>query len=302
MKHLRYLVVFLLFLMLPVTLMADITGLPSGSTWYFHADFEEMRSSEAGKHLYAWLQDEVIEEVRDEAGFDIDKEADTLTAYSAGSDDLVVVIDGNISQETQDKLMAMGASSGSMDQLGSGKNAYYHIKGDGENGEIDIEVDTLDDGIYLSFAVKNKLIVTSSEEIMESMLDNKGRVKSNGNTADTLFVLSAERNLVQAGAKAGELGDDIGWDSNILRNTERVALLIADKAGKLAFEAQLVTTEEEMANSLASIGRGLISLQVFNDELDPEMVEFLQSMSVDVEGTKVVVKVALDPKVVVDAL
>ena len=47
MRHLRHLVIFLLFLGLPATLLADISNLPAASTWYFHADFEEMRTSEA---------------------------------------------------------------------------------------------------------------------------------------------------------------------------------------------------------------------------------------------------------------
>ncbi len=304
MQNLRYMVVFLLFLGLPATLMADISGLPAASNWYFHVDFEEMRGSDAGKHLYAWLKEEVIDEIRQDAGFDIDKEADTLTAYSADEDGLVVVIDGDISQETEDKLLAMGASTGSMDKLGSGSSAYYHIKDDGNGGEIEIDIDGdgNNDGLYLSFAVKDKLIITSSEAEMQSMIANKGRINSEKSPADALFVISAERNLVQAGVRANELGDNVGWDSNILRNTEKAALLIADKAGKLAFEAQLVTREKEMADSLASIGRGLISLQVFNDELDPEIVEFLQSTTVDVDDTTVVVKVSLDPEVVAEAL
>lgn len=304
MKNLRYMVVFLLFLGLPATLMADMPGLPAASKWYFHVDFKEMRGSDAGKHLYAWLQEEVIDEIRQDAGFDIDKEADTLTAYSANAGGLVVVIDGDISQETEDKLLAMGASTGSMDKLGSGSSAYYHIKDDGNGGEIEIDIvgDGNNDGLYFSFAVKDKLIITSSEEEMQSMIANKGRIKSDKSPADALFVISAERNLVQAGVRADELGDNVGWDSNILRNTEKAALLIADKAGKLAIEAQLVTREKEMADSLASIGRGLISLQVFNDDLDPEIVEFLQSTTVDVDDTTVVVKVSLDPEVVIEAL
>ena len=42
--------------------------------------------------------------------------------------------------------------------------------------------------------------------------------------------------------------------------------------------------------------------QTFIGNLPPEIVEFLQSTSVDVDDTTVVVKVALDPEVVVDAL
>ncbi len=57
-----------------------------------------------------------------------------------------------------------------------------------------------------------------------------------------------------------------------------------------------------MANSLASIVRGLISLQVFNDDLDPEVAQFLQNTTVDVDDRTLVVKVVLDPRVVVETL
>ena len=303
MQNLRTLVVFLLFLVLPATLLADITNLPGASTWYFHADLEEMRSTEAGRHLYTWLQDEVITEVREESGFDIDKEADTLTAWSVGDNKLVVIVDGNISQETKDKLVAMGAASGAMDKLDSSGKSYYHIKGDhGENQNGGLGVDGLDDGIYFSFAIENKLIVTSTDSEMQSLIANKGRVSRDQSPSDALFVISAERNLLQAGVRAGEMGENIGWDSNILRNTEKAALLVADENGRLAVEAQLVTSEKEMADSLASIARGLISLQVFNDELDPEIVDFLQNTTVDVDENRLVIKVDLDPKMVVEAL
>jgi hypothetical protein len=137
---------------------------------------------------------------------------------------------------------------------------------------------------------------------MEALLADKGRIKTVKSEKGALFVLNAERNLMQAGARAGDLGDNVDWDSNILRNTEQAALLIADKAGKIAIEAQLVTSEAEMAESLASIVRGLISLQVFNDDMEPEIANFLQNTSVDVEDTKLTISVALDPEVVVAAI
>ena len=57
-----------------------------------------------------------------------------------------------------------------------------------------------------------------------------------------------------------------------------------------------------MANSLASIVRGLISLQIFNDDLDPEVAEFLRNTTVDVDDRTLVVKVALDPRLVIETL
>ena len=291
MRIFRYVVILFLFVAPAASLAAVGPGdLPDASKWYIHADFEEMRSSEAGQHLYGWLQEEVFDDIREDVGVDLDKEADTLTAFSVGDGQLVVVIDGRISQQMQDKVLAIGTIAGSLDKLGSGSKIFYHvnddnIEEDGDNTNIEIDMESFDDGAFFSFAVKNKLLVTSTRKDMESLIANKGRVEASTSSKGALFVLSAERNLMQAGARAGDLGDDIGWDSNILRNTEQAALLIAEKAGKIAIEAQLVTAEKEMADSLASIVRGLISLQIFNDDMDPEVAEFLQNMTVRSRAT-----------------
>jgi hypothetical protein len=306
MRIFRYLVIFFLFAAPAAALSAlGVGDLPDTSKWYFHADFKEMRSTEAGQQLYGWLQKEVFEDVREEAGVDLDKEADYLTAFATEDDGLVLIIEGNISQDTEDKVMAMGAATGSLDKFGSGNKTFFHIKDDDidiDDGNIDIDMDSFDNGAFFSFAIKNKLLVTSSQDHMEELLANKGKVAGVRGEKGQLFVLSAERNLMQAGARTDEFDDDGDWDSNILRNTEQAALLIAEQAGKIAIEAQLVTTEAEMAESLASIVRGLISLQVFNDDMDPDVAGFLQATNVNVDGNKLTISVALDPKVVVAAI
>jgi hypothetical protein len=306
MRNFRYLVIFFLFAAPAAALSALGPGdLPDTSKWYFHADFKEMRSTEAGQHLYGWLQKEVFEDVREDAGVDLDKEADYLTAFATEDDGLVVIIEGNISQDTEDKVMAMGAASGSLDKFGSGNKTFFHIKDDDidiDDGNIEIDMDSFDDGAFFSFSIKNKLLVTSTQERMETLLADKGKVTGVRGEKGQLFVLSAERNLMQAGARTDEFDGDGDWDSNILRNTEQAALLIAEQAGKIAIEAQLVTTEAEMAESLASIVRGLISLQVFNDDMDPEIATFLKNTDVDVDGNKLTISVALDPEVVVAAI
>ena len=61
MRQFRSLILLFLF-MAPVAALSALSAddLPGMSKWYFHADFKQMRSSEAGQHLYAWLQDEVF--------------------------------------------------------------------------------------------------------------------------------------------------------------------------------------------------------------------------------------------------
>ena len=96
--------------------------------------------------------------------------------------------------------------------------------------------------------------------------------------------------------------DDGGFKSNILRNTKHAALMIADVAGKIAIEAQLITDKPEMAESLASIVRGLIAMAAFSGEMDPEINEFLQSTKVDVTDHQLKVSVTLSPEAIVLAL
>lgn len=315
----RRFIVFFLILALPSALPAGIGSgdLPSTAKWYFHVDFEEMRNGDAGKHLYAWLQGEVFDEVREEAGVDLDKEADRITAFAAGDDGLIVVVEGKLSQQTQDKVMGMGAATGAMDRLDSDGKTYYYIKNDEQDDAADdgeesayvqhqhsdhYDFQGLDDGAYFSFALKNKVIVTSAETDMQTLLANKGRIPGTGASAGALLILSADKSLIQAGLDTDEFADESGWDSNIVNNTEQLALLIADEAGKIALEAQLVAAEAAIAESLGSIVRGLISLQVFNDDMDPEISKFLQSTDVNVEGSTLTIKVALDPEVVIAAI
>ena len=302
MRILRYLLIALIFFM-PTAMLAAVGpgDLPDASKWYFHADFKEMRSSEAGKPLYAWLQDEVFEEVVEETGIDLEKETDQITAFATVGENVVIVIEGNISQDTKDKVLAIAGVSGSLDKLGSGSKAYYFVgENDGHDGHsnVDIDIDSFDDGAYFSFALKNKILVTATEADMERMIANNGKHPGTKNSNGALFVLSAERSLMQAGVKAGDLGEELDWDSNILRNTEQAALVVADEKGKIAIEAQLRTTEKEMADSLASIVRGLISLQIFNDDLDPGIASLLQNTRVDTDGTALTIKISMDPEAV----
>ena len=247
----RKIILCLLFVGLPSALLADVRpgDLPDNAKWYFHVDFEEMREGDAGQHLYRFLQDEVFEEVRSEAGVDLEKEADQITAFAAGDDTLIVVVDGNISQETQDMVLGMGAATGAMDQFESAGKDYYYVKNDEHQKDSDDgqesgydrnsyndehHLNGLDAGAYFSFAVKNKVIVTSSESDMQAMLASKGKVPNVDVGTGTLLVLSADKSLVQAGLHTDEFAAEAGWDSNIINNTEQLALLIADEAGKIA--------------------------------------------------------------------
>ena len=291
---------------LPLSGLAAGTSFPGDSNWYFHADFDAMRKGKASQGLYAWLNEEVFMELRDEVGIDFDKEARGLTAYSAGDDGPVIVIEGKFSQETRDKVVAIAAVDGEIEPFKVDGKTYYHFQGDGSDistgGNIDIDIESLEDEAYVSVALKDRIIVTHTKDQMEALLKGNGRVEAKSAAKDALLVLKADRSLVQGGVNAETMDTDGDWDSNILKNTRQVAFLIADLGDKLGIEAQLLTTEPEMAESLASVVRGLISLQAFDEDADPDLKSVLQTTKVDVNGSMLKIALALAPDLVVSAL
>ena len=169
----------LLLLALPGLAFGELatSGLPATSTWYFHADFDEMRGSDAGKPLYAWLQREVFEDVREDAGIDLDKETDRITAFSAEESGAVVLIEGKISQETRDKLLAIAATGEEFDTLKHKGTTFYYVKGDGQSKNGNIKVDSFENGAYFTFALKDRILATSSREEVARMRFFSANVK-----------------------------------------------------------------------------------------------------------------------------
>lgn len=305
MRKLTFLAV-LVFLILTPAAQADVDGIPSSATWYFHADFDAMRDGKASRGVYDWLNAEVFEEVRGEVGIDFDKEARSVTAFSDSGAGPVIIFDGKFSQSTKDKVLAIAAMDGELKTFKSSGKTYYFFDGGGDgehgSGSIDIDIESLEDEAYVSVDLKNKIVITNTQEQMKTMLANNGKINSPKNDKNTLFVLRAERSLIQAGVKADEMEDDADWDSKILRNTKQVALLMADLGERLGIEAQLVADEPDMANSLASVVRGLIGLTAFNDEMDADVAAILRSTTVDVAGSVLKLSLSLDPDTVVSAL
>ena len=297
----RSLTIFIacLVLLLPMPGLAaiDASGLPANSTWYLHADFGAMKKSSAGRALYDWIDREIFSEVRSEAGIDLREELDSVTTYSAPVDGAVMVIQGRISDQTRDKLLAISAAAERFETLESNGKTYYFVEGDGDLKGKHAEVSGFDGEIYFSFDVRNKLLLTAKKEQMDSLLASGGRLKAQQNHRGALIILTAEKSLIQAGMDTdGFDTDGEGFQSNILRNTKQVALMIAEAADKLSFEALLVATEPKTAQSLGSVIRGLIALVAFDEDLDPGMAEVIQTAKVDVDDVALKLSIAMSPE------
>jgi hypothetical protein len=301
MPFLRLFFFFLLFCV-PLTARSGVTAadFPGTTMWYAHADLEQMRSSPSGEKLYGWMNGEIFIEIHEEVGIDVSKETDRITMFADAETGAVIIVEGPISKESRDKVLALAAVETTLDMRSSGGKTYYQFGDEDESAaSTEDHFEALEDGGYFSFDVNHKVIVTSTEDQMKELLKNGGKVAGMGSHPNALFVLTADKSLVQAGLRTDELvDDDDDWDSNILRNTKQAALLVADDDGFIAIEAQLVVNEPGMAESMGGIINGLISLQAFNSELDPEIVSLIQNTKVDVKGSTLTISTVVDPELI----
>ncbi len=322
MGHLNYrnfkltvLVTAALLLVAPALAIADARDIPGSATWYFHVDLDRMRKTEAGQGVHRWMVDEIFDDLKEDAGIDVEKELDRLTAFSLEGQGPIFLFEGNISQVSKDRLMTLIAVEGDLQPLKASGKAYYRFTGNGSHGDggdkaaaggsnIEVQFDSLEDEAWISMALDKKVIVTSSEAQMQDMLKGGGKIAGSNGHKGALLVLTAEKTLLQAGMNSAALGDEngSGWDSNILRNTEQVAFLVAAADKNLALEAQLTTKEPDMAQSLASVVRGLISLASFSDEMDAEAIAVLQGTRVEAKGNNLTISLAINSDLLISTL
>jgi hypothetical protein len=281
--------------------------LPEDTIWYMHADLEAMRTTESGGKIYIWFDEEIGEDIREDVGIDLNTEVNSITAYSDASSGTVIVAEGPLTKESQERLLAMATlqAAGDIDILEYKGMTYYHAGDEQDEGrDNDEPFDGLEDSAWFSFAIDGKAILTSTERQLKALLDSRGKIAGADSHDGALFVLSADKTFVQAGMQADNMPieDDDDWESNILRNTKQAALLLADKDGMIAIEAQLVSTDPKMAEAIGGIANGLISLQALNSELDPEIQDLIRNTRVEVQGNTLSINTVIDPEVVATVL
>ncbi len=115
-----------------------------------------MRSTAAGKYFYSWLNSEVFIEIHEEIGIDISKETDRITAFADSERGSVIIVEGPVSQESKDKLLALAAVGTELNLLKSAGKHYYQFGETNDGSGADL--DALEDGGYFSFDVKDSAV------------------------------------------------------------------------------------------------------------------------------------------------
>ncbi len=294
------LLVLLWVSVVPVSALAEVgaAGVPRDADWYLYADFAAMRSAPSGRALYRWLSDEAFSDVKQELGIDVDREVDAVTAFADSALGTVLLVEGPISEQTRDKLLALAAVRASLEARTYDGKVYYHLQRSGKPDKNRRGLDGFEDSAWVTFDIDDKLIVASSRDQLEALIDAGGRLPGTGGHAGSLFVLTADTEFMRAGARTSQLDAGEGWKSNIIRNTEKAALLVSDRDGLVAVQAQLVSRDPQIAKSLGGIINGLVSLQALNETLDPEIHAMIRNTAIEVRDNTLTIDTVFDPAIV----
>lgn len=279
----------LLLTALPASAELNNTSLPNNSQWYLHVDLAAMRKTNAGEKLYGFLNEEVFDDLREDTGFDPDKEVDRITAYSSGDAHATVVVLGDLRQASEDKLLAAVAANGQLEALKEGRVNYYRIEDiDIQNTDLQIDQDIL----FLSFDKKNAWIFSTKLE--DLVAEVTGNTQARNVDDRSLLVLTASKPFVQAGVDSEGL--DTGWNSGMLRNARQLAFRLSDDNGQADIELRITAKDEQTSNALASIVRGLIGLQALSGDMDTEVSALLSALKVENDSEGVSLKLNVAPE------
>ena len=129
---------FLLLFWVSLTAHSGVTAdnFPGTTIWYAHVDLEQMRSSPSGKELYQWLNGEVFIEIHEEIGIDIGTETDRITAFADADRGAVIIVEGPVSKESRDKVLAIVALEAKLNSLSSGAKSYYQFGDENDGASI----------------------------------------------------------------------------------------------------------------------------------------------------------------------
>lgn len=281
-----------LFLMFCLPAMAAASVIPpigQDANWYIHVNLDQMRQTPSGQALYGWFEKEVIEDLEDEFGSGLGEQLEGVTVFgqSAGHAGLAVLLHGDLVPQTSTNILDVLADLAVPEQA-HGLEYFrmpprFDFGKDGSGGkEADTETSPEYDeesGMFLAFGGDGQTLVTGSRVLLDEFLLAGGRFS--GDRPGELLVIQAERPLLQSGldAAADDLGDG-PWESEMFRNIQQLALVLADSGGLLEIRGRIVAADTNKALAIANIIRGMISLGVMAED-EPELMELLGALSVE---------------------
>lgn len=262
------------------------------SAFYLSINLATMRDGTASAPLYRWVEGEVLEDLRDELGTDLIDSLEGVSIFGTGAEQVpAVVLHGTIPQSARDRIVdGVFESKGEIELKTLHGRNYYSFSGleldwDGvENHDGGDGDGSNHDALLIAFGDQGQSMITPDPLIMDLFLRHGELAQAE--MAPDLMVLQANRALIQGGLSNRQnlpgVGPNGPWESEMFRKVERFGIILADENDAVSFTLEAQSATPEVAEAMANLVEGLISLKALSGENDPEL-EWLDSLDISTQ-------------------
>jgi len=237
------------------------------SAFYLAVNIDAIRDGEASAALYTFIDNEILDELRDELGSDAIDAIEGISVFGTGdSQTPVILLHGDIPQSARDRFV---------DEIFEEKENVELLTQHGRNyfafGDIQLDWDGVDsegdhDALLLAFGDRGQTMITPHAEAMSAFL--REGFLPDAVMAEDLMVLTADRSLAQGSLnnRHPAFSGNGAWESELFRKVERFGLVVADDAEALRITIEAHTASPELAQALENIVKGIVSLKALSSD------------------------------------
>jgi len=253
----------------------------SEARWAAHLDVERLMSCRLASHLLGLMRDEgeleKIEAFSEIFEFNPLKDIHSITIYGKelGKEEAVIMAKGNYDKN---KLLALARTNGSYQ-----KSEY--------NGLTVYAMD-LDEHFFVCFYKTNTIVFSNKENLFKEALDvleGKKESLTVGSALNGMLDLPAGTIFAAAAKGFSRLvnGDP---EAMILKKADAVLVDIGECEGNVFFEATLTTKDEETAEHVRDVLKGIVALGKLLVDQEPKLEVLVRSARIEQYGNKISIR------------
>lgn len=251
------------------------------SAFYLAINIEAIRDGQASAALYTFIDDEILDDLRDELGSDAVNAIDGISIFGTGDNQTpMILLHGDIPQSARDQFVdQLFKRTENVELLNDHGRDYFafgdvRLDWDGVNSERD------HDSLLLAFGDRGQTLITPNADAMSEFL--RDGFVPNAVMNEDLMVLKADRALAQGSLnnRHSAFAGNGAWESELFRKVDRFDLVVADDAEALSITVEAHTSSPELAQALENIVKGIVSLKALSSDA-ADKLEWLDTLQIE---------------------
>jgi hypothetical protein len=276
---------------------ADVAAEPA---WIVHLDCDSLRPTAIGQYLLAEMEKPEakakLAEVQTMFGFDPRKQLHGLTLYSTGKapEDGVLLVYGDFDAE---RLITMAKAAQDYQATPYKQHTIHNWIDDKKK-----PVKGVQPRVYAALERGHILVFAQQEARLAQALDVLDRASANLAASGVFPQLAAsdKDSIIQAAARKLDIPDSTP-NAAILRLAKAASLQVSAGQGQLRATLNLETNDPDVAQQMATVGRGLLALMKLQKD-NTGSVKLAEALSLKQDGAGMVATLVIPTGEVVELM